>query len=602
MKILDFGLATLTDEDLHVAETLTVAGAIKGTLPYMSPEQARGEADAIDVRTDVYALGVVLYEMLTGQRPYDVMRASLLEAVRVICEEPPRSMSLSWSGSRRLDADVETIVGKALEKDPNRRYGSAAAFAEDLERYLGSQPILARPPSAAYQVRKFAQRHRPLVLGVAATSLALIAGLIVSTALFFRAEREKKTAQEVAKFLSSMLEGVGAQVAQGRDTALLRDILAKTTERIGKELGDAPEIEAHLRGVLGVAYFEITDFDAAEKQWNRALELYRAERGEVDMDVAQQYSNLGLLAESRSDYPGAEQQLLKAVDIARRAGPADYRTPQFETRLANEIINQARYDEARVVLEASLARQREIFKGPHVDLAVTLNTLGNVYHYLGKLDEAEKYYREALQMHRETLGDKHPFVAVDLVNTAFLLDKRGKLPEAEALFRDALARHRELYPDGHEGTATCLGPVVAAPARREVRRGRALVAGSRRHQREDLRAEVDELRALAGCARRPPRRQGGGCSGRRGPCARTGDPARSAGPPASGRRLEPEQPRHAEARGRPLRGSGEAHPRGRGHPARGGGTRQRPDARVHEQPGAGAGRQGRPGGCGEALP
>ncbi|NJN64540.1 MAG: serine/threonine protein kinase [Acidobacteria bacterium] len=174
LKILDFGLARITDDDVRAASMITEVGVIKGTLPYMSPEQARGDGDAIDVRTDVYALGIILYEMIAGQRPYDVLKASLIEAVRVICEEPPRSVALSWGGSRRLDPDVETIIGKALEKEPDRRYASAAALADDVSRFLDSEPIQARPPSAAYQVRKFAKRHRPIVAGAGIAVASLV--------------------------------------------------------------------------------------------------------------------------------------------------------------------------------------------------------------------------------------------------------------------------------------------------------------------------------------------------------------------------------------------------------------------------------------------
>ncbi len=461
IKILDFGLARLTDEDLKAMETLTVAGAIKGTLPYMSPEQARGAIDAIDVRTDVYALGVMLYETLTGQRPYDVARASLLEAVRVICEEAPRPMAVSLSGARRLDPDVETIVGKALQKEPDRRYASAAAFAEDIERYLDAQPIMARPPSAVYQARKFAQRHRPLVLGAAATAFAVAVGLVVSTTMYFRAERERRGAQKVAEFLGSMLAGVGAQVAQGRDTTLLKEILKNTTERIGPELGGEPLVEAHLRSVMGRAYEEIADFAEAEAQGTRALELYTRVHGPSHIDVAQQVSNLGQVAEAKSDYPGAEKQFRRAIEIARRVAPDDPRTLQYETNLANELVNQAHYDDAHKALEELLVRQHRILGPSHADIAVTLNSIGNVEQYLGKLDAAQEHYAQALAMHRATLGEKHPFVAIDLVNAAYLLDKRGKFAEAEASFRDALARFRELYPDGNEGTINSLNGLAA---------------------------------------------------------------------------------------------------------------------------------------------
>ncbi|HMB71451.1 MAG TPA: serine/threonine-protein kinase, partial [bacterium] len=214
VKVLDFGLARITDSDVQ-ATTMSEVGAIKGTLPYMSPEQTRGNPDEIDVRTDVYSLGVILYEMLTDSQPYDTGGASLVQALRVICEESPRSMRSSFTGRKGLDPDVETIVLKALEKDADRRYPTASALADDVARYLASEPIVARPPSTVYQLRKFASRNKALVGGVAATIASLAVGLAISVTQYFQAESQRRAAEEardeanaVTAFLAETLGSV----------------------------------------------------------------------------------------------------------------------------------------------------------------------------------------------------------------------------------------------------------------------------------------------------------------------------------------------------------------------------------------------------------
>src|SRR5262245_5405202 len=202
VKVLDFGLARIMDEDGAGASGLSQAGQVKGTLPYMSPEQVRGDPNQIDVRADVYALGVILYELLAERLPYDLERATLPQAIRVICEEAPKPLNRACGESldresrktERIDRDVETIALKALEKDPERRYRSAAAMAEDVTRYLTNQPIQARPPSALYQLRKLVARHKAPFASLVAVFMLLLGFAITMAMQSTRIARERDKA------------------------------------------------------------------------------------------------------------------------------------------------------------------------------------------------------------------------------------------------------------------------------------------------------------------------------------------------------------------------------------------------------------------------
>ena len=241
VKVLDFGLARITDSDVQATTYVTEMGKIRGTLPYMSPEQVRGNPDEIDLRTDVYALGVMLYEMVTGQLPYDLTRAQIPEAVRIICEQAPRSISATFTGTRRLDADVITIAGKCLEKEASRRYQSAAQLGDDVQRYLTDQPILARPPSAAYQLKKLAARHKGAV-AFAATVFVLVAALAATSTVQAvriarerdRANQEAETAQKVSQFLEDLFKVPDPSESRG-STVTAREILDQGAARVDQK-------------------------------------------------------------------------------------------------------------------------------------------------------------------------------------------------------------------------------------------------------------------------------------------------------------------------------------------------------------------------------
>jgi len=466
VKILDFGLARITEEDVAMTQ-ITEIGVIKGTLPYMSPEQARGDVEAIDVRTDVYALGVILYELLAGRRPYDTARSALHEIVRVICEDPPAPLRSTWTGQRKLDPDVETIVGTALEKEPDRRYPSAAALSEDVGRFLQSQPILARPPSAAYQLRKMVSRHRTLFAASLAMVLVLVVSTVVSTSLFLEAKRESERARvealksdQVAAFMTGMLEGVAPSVALGRDTTLLREVLDRTAERVDPELAGEPEVEADVRGVLGTTYRELGDLVTAEAHHRAALETNRRILGDHHPDTLASIDDLAVTLHDLGRYEESEALFREALSGMRRVlGPDDRQTMVTVGNLGQVIAETGRLAEAEPYHRESLEDLRRI-QGPQGTEALTaLSNLGVLMISMGRYPEGVESLREVLEIKRGVHGDNHPETLISMNSLAVGLAELGAADEAEALYVESLERYRRVLGDDHKETLRALANV-----------------------------------------------------------------------------------------------------------------------------------------------
>src|SRR5688572_14297509 len=381
-KILDFGVARLSDDDTRTTTLRTDVGALLGTLTYMSPEQASGDPKAIDRRADVYSLGVLLYEILTGKLPYYIDRSALPEAVRVIREEEPTKIS---THDRSLRGDVETIVRKALEKDPARRYPTAQALADDIRRHLADEPIQARPPSAWYQLSKFARRNQILVGGIASVLVSLAVGAGVATHRYLRereasareraataggrdarvaAEKSQQRAATVASFLLSLFGGIDPVVARGADTTLLRRILDQARGRLAAELAGQPEVEAEIRATLGNAYIELTLFEEAEEELRRAEELLRAQLGPDHPRVLDLEQDLARLLQRRGDLQRAEEEQRATLERQTQSlGESDRETLQTKGLLGENLMRQGRQREAENVLREVLAEQVRLF-GP----------------------------------------------------------------------------------------------------------------------------------------------------------------------------------------------------------------------------------------------
>ena len=504
-KVIDFGIAKAT-ADRPAGETLfTVDGAMIGTPEYMSPEQAEGSLD-IDTRTDVYSLGVLLYELLTGSTPFstrELRAAGVAEVRRIIREvDPPkpstrlghsvetlaRAAAKRQTAPKRLSAivrgELDWIVMRALEKERQRRYPTANALAMDVQRYLGGEAVVAAPPGAAYRLRKFVRRHRGGVAAAAAVAAALVVGAVAFAwqANVARGQRDRAVIAEAearrrAEELRKVSDFQAAMLSQVDPATAGRMLTKEVTEAFEKALAEAgvPErLRAVQRDTFARQWERVNPTDAARNLIDRtilkpavaAIDARFADQPAVDAQLRQVladlYKTLGL-------YEAAQPLQDRALETRRRVlGEEREETLRSLGARGDLLRAQGKLAEAEPILRDAMERSRRALGPEHPFTLVSLNNLGFVLHLQGRHAEAESLCREALGRMQHVLGEDHRETLTTMGNLALALQALGRLEEAEAVYRDSLARHRRVLGEEAPETATAvnnLGNLLLARGR-----------------------------------------------------------------------------------------------------------------------------------------
>ena len=456
-KLIDFGVAKSLDFD----GDLTSTGCLPLTPDYASPEQIRGEP--VSTATDVYALGAVLYELMTGRRPHQLASHDPLEIARVICEQevmPPQ-----------MGGDLDVIVLKSLQKDPARRYSSVEQFAEDIRRFQEGLPIIARPDSLAYRARKFAGRHWLGLAAVAAIFLALAVATFIGLWGMRRAAAEAATAKAVTDFLRQDLlsqAAVGAQSeanSKANPNLTVRTALDRAASHIDRQFAAQPLVEAAIRQTIGDAYAQLGLFAEATVQAEQSVKLRSRVLGEEHADTLSAIAGLASEYTQLGKYAQAKPLLEKLVAIRRRLlGRRHHDTLMAMTELGELHSYSGDDGKAEPLLVEALDGLRQTQGSEHRETLTAMSLLGGVYRIEGKYEPAERLLIEASASRNRILGSEHPDSLETAYELAVVYVRRGKPDAAEPHFRYVLDSYRRLLGPDHPFTLTALSGLMGVYA------------------------------------------------------------------------------------------------------------------------------------------
>ena len=510
-KVIDFGIAKATGAGL-IDSQLTHLGLVVGTFEYMSPEQAEAGGDNrtaadIDTRSDIYSLGVVMYELLTGRTPLrwaEALKAGYAEILRRIREDEPQTPSsrlttspetLAEVADRRgteaaklpklLRGELDWIVMKALEKDRTRRYETANGLARDIERYLIGEPVEASPVSTTYRMKKFAMKHRLLLASAAGFLALLMAGILVAgwqamrarraEAIAFeqrdRADTEAATARAVIEFIQKDLLGQASAENQARpgqkpDPDLkVRTALDRAAAKIPNAFPNEPLVQASIRETIGSAYTDLGLYQEAQTHLEAALKLRLANLAPDDLDVANAKEGLATLLVAQGN-PQAALPLVEDVLTMRRKklGPEHPDTLEAANNVAAVVSIEGRKAEAEPLLRQVLAARSRKLGRLDPETLIVMGNLGETLNDEGKAAEAEPLLQEAMRGYRKVLGPDHPKYLWVLTQLGEVYMSQKKYPEAEAAFREPLDKRLQILGADHPNTAFTMAQLGAAVA------------------------------------------------------------------------------------------------------------------------------------------
>lgn len=473
VKLLDFGVARLI-EKVEPDAPATRSEFRFITTGYASPEQVNGET--VTTASDVYSLGVVLYEMLSGTLPHDTATLAAAQAAKVIGEEKAlkpstklrRSAHLireNLSGSdlnkliRSLQGDLDTIILKAMQKEPGLRFSSARALADDIRRYLNREPIEAASPGFIYRARKFLRRHARASAIIFLSATMLLSGLIYHNRLL-EAERdaarhEAAKAEQISSYLIQLFESADPSRAMGREISA-RELLDMGMTNL-EALGGQPEIQAELTGIMGKVFFSLGMLDEADDLLARAIELNRTLHGEMSLQLAAALANYGLVAGTKGDHSGQLQYQQQALNIRRAHLRGNHPLLASSSHnMASALRVLDRYDEAFMHSNESLLMRLALHGEMNEDVANSYNQLGSLHYNAGKFADAESSWRKALAIQEQVLGDHHPKTLVTAANLSTVLRRKTEFDEAAQILLDVLEKRAYVLGDEHPDYANTL--------------------------------------------------------------------------------------------------------------------------------------------------